>query len=78
MEVKMDMNRIKRLEQEVHGILEKNNWKKHPIRIDGYSSEYFRLKNDCERYERLNDRGFELTMKQWEVVRTFRKIYGKS
>ncbi len=40
--------------------------------IDGYTPDYFKLKKECERLERVKDRELELTPEQQDKVKNFR------
>lgn len=40
--------------------------------IDGFTPDYFKLKEECERLGRVGDRGLELTPDQQNKVKNFR------
>ena len=65
-------DRLRKLEQYVIAYRDKRIKWERIEGIDGYTPEYFKLKKECERLERVKERELELTPEQQDKVKNFR------
>lgn len=71
-------DRIKKLEEEVRAKRAKNGYKRHPQSFDGYTKEYFDVKGQMDRYQRIVDSGICLTEEQMDRLESYNRRRGKN